>query len=403
MRFHLERPTRLCRASRRGLGAAGGAGRSAGADAPARCAGAAARRRSRRRSRREAAAFRDGLRAAARGAAGRRARRRSTASTPRAAMRPSGPSPAAPRAAELVAALDAAPAQALPRGALRRRRRSPRLFGRGRRRAAPQREVAATRAYLALRRATSPAGIVDPVAVDPEYIARKPGRAARRRRSSPRSTTAPVAEVLRGLRARRSRLPPADRREGAARGARPDRAPGGRRSPTAPTLHPGDADPRVAELRGPAGAARLSRADGRGRRHRVRRRAAGRRSRRFQRDYGLNDDGVVGAMTLAAINAPVETRLAQVAVNLERHALDERATSGRATSASTSPTSPSRLIEDGKTDLGVEGRGRQDPRHRDAGVRRRGAAPWWSTRPGTSRTRSRSATTCRSCRRTRWC
>jgi murein L,D-transpeptidase YcbB/YkuD len=38
----------------------------------------------------------------------------------------------------------------------------------------------------------------------------------------------------------------------------------------------------------------------------------------FQRDYGLNDDGVVGAMTLAAINAPVETRLSQVVVNLER-------------------------------------------------------------------------------------
>ena len=39
---------------------------------------------------------------------------------------------------------------------------------------------------------------------------------------------------------------------------------------------------------------------------------------RFQGDYGLKDDGVVGAMTLAAINAPVETRLAQVVVNLER-------------------------------------------------------------------------------------
>ena len=36
------------------------------------------------------------------------------------------------------------------------------------------------------------------------------------------------------------------------------------------------------------------------------------------RDYGLNDDGVVGARTLAAMNAPIGTRLAQVAVNLER-------------------------------------------------------------------------------------
>ena len=38
----------------------------------------------------------------------------------------------------------------------------------------------------------------------------------------------------------------------------------------------------------------------------------------FQADHGLVDDGVVGKATLAAVNAPVETRLAQVAVNLER-------------------------------------------------------------------------------------
>ena len=84
-----------------------------------------------------------------------------------------------------------------------------------------------------------------------------------------------------------------------------------------PTLHPGDSGPRVAELR-----ARLARlgyvvptAE-----------AAGdgfddglaQAVEQFQRDYGLNDDGVVGAMTLAAINAPIGTRLAQVAVNLER-------------------------------------------------------------------------------------
>ena len=87
--------------------------------------------------------------------------------------------------------------------------------------------------------------------------------------------------------------------------------------PDGPTLHPGETSPRVADLR-----TRLARlgyvvpdselagtafddllADS---------------VRHFQRDYGLNDDGVVGAMTLAAINAPVETRLAQVAVNLER-------------------------------------------------------------------------------------
>lgn len=39
---------------------------------------------------------------------------------------------------------------------------------------------------------------------------------------------------------------------------------------------------------------------------------------RFQLDHGLTADGVAGADTLAAINQPVATRLAQVAVGLER-------------------------------------------------------------------------------------
>ena len=84
-----------------------------------------------------------------------------------------------------------------------------------------------------------------------------------------------------------------------------------------PTLHPGDSDPRVAELR--ARLARLgyvvpaqevvgSEFDD----------SLAASVEQFQRDYGLNDDGVVGAMTLAAVNAPIETRLAQVMVNLER-------------------------------------------------------------------------------------
>ena len=38
----------------------------------------------------------------------------------------------------------------------------------------------------------------------------------------------------------------------------------------------------------------------------------------FQHDYGLNDDGVAGGRTLAALNAPAEARLEQVMVNLER-------------------------------------------------------------------------------------
>ncbi len=39
---------------------------------------------------------------------------------------------------------------------------------------------------------------------------------------------------------------------------------------------------------------------------------------RFQLDHGLNPDGVAGPSTLAEINAPVETRLAQVMVAMER-------------------------------------------------------------------------------------
>ena len=83
------------------------------------------------------------------------------------------------------------------------------------------------------------------------------------------------------------------------------------------TLHPGETSPRVAELRGrlarlgyvvPTDALAGTVYDA-GLEESV---------QRFQRDYGLNDDGVVGAMTLAAVNAPAETRLAQVLVNLER-------------------------------------------------------------------------------------
>ena len=39
---------------------------------------------------------------------------------------------------------------------------------------------------------------------------------------------------------------------------------------------------------------------------------------RFQRRHGLNDDGLIGDATLAAMNVTAEERLAQVAVNLER-------------------------------------------------------------------------------------
>jgi murein L,D-transpeptidase YcbB/YkuD len=40
--------------------------------------------------------------------------------------------------------------------------------------------------------------------------------------------------------------------------------------------------------------------------------------KRFQRRFGIYDDGVVGPKTLQALNVPVETRISQILVNLER-------------------------------------------------------------------------------------
>ena len=118
-----------------------------------------------------------------------------------------------------------------------------------------------------------------------------------------------------------------------------------------PTLHPGETDPRVAGC-----AARLARLgyvapDAEVGRRRLRPRRWSRRCRAFQRDHGLNDDGVVGAQTLAAINAPVETRLAQVVVNLERLRWMNRRPRARATSCVNIPDFTVTLVEDGAAGL----------------------------------------------------
>ena len=215
------------------------------------------------------------------------------------------------RAAELGAALDATPAQALPRG-----RYGSEDFatpvGAGAD-AAAARELAATQAYLRLATDLSK-GVLKPSAVV-EDISRKP--------SAPPPAallaalgTQPVAEAVQGfepqdpdyarLVAEKARLEIIGRTDswGPAVG-------------DGETLHPGEADPRVAELR-----IRLARlgylvptTDTAGADFDA---GLAEAVKRFQLDYGLNDDGVVGAMTLSALNAPIETRLAQVAVNLER-------------------------------------------------------------------------------------
>ncbi|MFT3972547.1 MAG: L,D-transpeptidase family protein [Amaricoccus sp.] len=216
------------------------------------------------------------------------------------------------REPELVAALAAADAQALPVD-----RYDPdglaALFEAGA--AAPATlEVAASRAFLAFGHDVA-GGIVRPDSVAPEYVDRTPVRPAPSALMN-RLATEPVADILRSLepkapdyallKAEKARL------EDLARTASwgPEVADG-------PTLHPGDSDPRVAGLRArlarlgylqPTAEAASSAFDD----------GLADAVAAFQRDYGLNDDGVVGALTLDAVNAPAETRLAQVAVNLER-------------------------------------------------------------------------------------
>lgn len=178
---------------------------------------------------------------------------------------------------------------------------------------AARRELAATRAYLHFAGDLS-SGVLVPASVNPEIQVRAPHQDAAALLA--RLDGQPVAAAIAGLTpkdpdyarliAEKARLEVM----AATASWGPEVAEG-------PTLHPGDDDPRVAELRGRLARLGYLPADGE---------AAGTAFdasltaavEAFQSDYGLNADGVVGAMTIEAINAPAETRLAQVAVNLER-------------------------------------------------------------------------------------
>ena len=275
--------------------------------------------------------------------------------------------PGSARAAELAAALDASPAQALPRARYGAEDFAAPPAGQDPA-ALAAREVAATRAYLRFATDLSK-GVLTPSAVV-EDITRKPA-------APPPAAllaaleTAPVAAALQGfepqdpdyrrLMAEKTRLELMGRTGawGPAVADGADAASGRRR-------------PAGGRGAGAAGAARLSRADGRGGRRPASTTAWPQAVAQFQRDYGLNDDGVVGAMTLAAMNAPIGTRLAQVAVNLERMRWmngdpEPRAPRGQ------HPRLHGDALRGRQARLDLEGGGGQDARDRDAGVRRRGA------------------------------
>ncbi len=84
-----------------------------------------------------------------------------------------------------------------------------------------------------------------------------------------------------------------------------------------PTLRPGEEDPRVTALRRRlvTGGSLSAEEDAGGRLFDPALAAA---VARFQRRHGLEPDSAVGARTVAALNVPVEARIRQLAVNMER-------------------------------------------------------------------------------------
>jgi murein L,D-transpeptidase YcbB/YkuD len=216
------------------------------------------------------------------------------------------------RGEALIAALAAAPEHGMPAERYGAERLEPLLAARSAEDVA-QVELAAMRAYLAFAGDLS-AGVVVPSRADDE-ISISPERPdpaallARLDAAAPDAVLAalePRSAEYRALMAEKRRLEAAIATADA-----------GGQVPSGPTLRQGDSGERVAALRirlaelghgapaDPGGEARFDA-------------VLAAAVEAFQAERGLDSDGVVGARTLAALNAGPETRLRQVIVNLER-------------------------------------------------------------------------------------
>ena len=211
----------------------------------------------------------------------------------------------------LTAALDTSAAQGLP--AARYDAEGLRALFAAPGASVPACEVAATRAFLRYAGDLN-SGALRPSRIDPEIDVAPTrlapavllGKLSEENVTAVLAGLAPRSPDYARLIAEKARL------EGAAAGAEwgPEVAAG-------PSLHPGESGPRIADLR-----ARLARmgyvaatAEGPGDLFDPALEAA---LKAFQRDYGLNEDGVLGQHTLAEINTSPRARLEQVVVNLER-------------------------------------------------------------------------------------
>ena len=274
--------------------------------------------------------------------------------------------PGSARPDELVAALEAADGQGLPRSRYEPDALALIFDTPGDEGAAAAREVAAMGAYLRLATDLS-VGIVDPSG-DQSGDQPRSDAAGVLGRCWPRSPMRRCRRRCRRSRRQAPTMPGSSPRRRGSRRCRRSEAWGPAVS-DGPTLHPGDSSPRVAELR-----ARLARLgyvvpDGGDRGRRASTTGWRSRCRRSRSDYGLVDDGVVGSRTLAAVNAPVETRLAQVVVNLERMRWMPRDLGERYLFVNI-PDFTREALRGRPGGLAVAGGGRQDQGDRDAGVLR---------------------------------